>query len=347
MIEEEYKKLNNYLNDIFMFLEKKDSFFLRNIFEIAMLNTSFLEFINKYNLKDETIKNKLSFEEVYLLAREIIESLNKYYLEDFDKLIQTGQLDFSYDSEYIGSYYEKINGINVININREFNYSDVRILVHEFIHYINSKNFISTKGYLFSEFLSIYFELYTIDYLIDIKGIPKNEISYNDRLLHIKDISEFLDKHIVILLAYEKFGAIDKNTIKLINENYLSENYTEEMFNSDCHNLLKGLQKTEEEYKKSTIDVNEEELISTLASPFSKIYRYILGSLLAFYSRKYCNVEDIVYLNNHVIDYDIIIKNISDVLKMIGIDIYEDNFKDKVFDSIDDYINKYNDLKKK
>ena len=59
----------------------------------------------------------------------------------------------------------------IININREFNYNDVRLLVHEFIHYTNGKH-ISPNRHYFTEFLSIYFEFYTIDYLLK-KGINK------------------------------------------------------------------------------------------------------------------------------------------------------------------------------
>ena len=116
-MKEIYEKINKYLNDICTFLEQDNSFLL---------------------------DNKLTFEDVYLLAREIIETIDFNYLKDFDKLIETGELDFSYDKEYIGSYCHTLikDGklkIQLININRHFNYDDVVTLIHEFIHYTNTK----------------------------------------------------------------------------------------------------------------------------------------------------------------------------------------------------------------
>jgi len=113
----------------------------------------------------------LTYQDVYNLAREIIESINSDYLEDFDKLIENGQLDFGYEGEYEDSVFvheqKDSNIYNYINIKREFNYSDVGSLVHEFIHYTNGKNNNTIKRRILTEFLSIYYENYAIDYLID------------------------------------------------------------------------------------------------------------------------------------------------------------------------------------
>lgn len=172
-----YKKLNYYLNEICIYLEKENLFLLDNIYSISILNDNFLRKIANYSLDNETILNNLTFEDVYFLAREIIEHIDRSYLQDFDNLIESGELDFSYQKDYevseCISMYKKGNCVKqLININREFNYNDVRVLVHEFIHYTNGKKYSMNRNYL-TEFLSIYFEFYAIDYLLK-KGINVN-----------------------------------------------------------------------------------------------------------------------------------------------------------------------------
>lgn len=137
MTDEQYKKLNGYLNNIFIELEYVDSFLIKNIYEISRLNSEFNKFIRNYDFKEESRENNLTFNEVYLLGREIIESIKEDYLSEYDKLIKMGILDFSYSNKYVGSHFTKVNNQGIININRHFNYSDVRILVHEFFHYMN------------------------------------------------------------------------------------------------------------------------------------------------------------------------------------------------------------------
>ena len=168
-MKEIYDKLNYYLNEICKYLEKGNSLLLENIHGISILNDEFLKHIQSYHLDNKTKQNKLTFEDIFLLAREIIGSIDESYLESFDNLIKSGELDFSFESIYEDSVcistHRKNQVKQIININREFNYNDVRILIHEFIHYTNGKK-ISTNSHYFTEFLSIYFEFYAIDYLL-------------------------------------------------------------------------------------------------------------------------------------------------------------------------------------
>lgn len=346
MTEEQYKKLNNYLNNAFMYLEKKDFFLLENIYSICKLNSEFNKFIKKYELDDKQVENNLSFNEVYLLGREIIESINKNYLNDYDKLIETGILDFSYSNEYFDSHYANINGQDIINVNRRFNYSDVRILIHEFIHYTNSskREKMSINQYLLTEFLSIYFEIYTIEFLINNKHISKKEIDYYDRLINIKEKSNCFTYYELILLAYENFGNIDKNSVNLLNDNFL--NIEERQFNKECLNVLNNLERMEKNYK-NEIKFQEkfdlEELTSKQCLQISSDYRYILGTLCAFYANKYSKIEDIVYLNDHINDPKYAYMSIYEILLSIGIDLNDEKFNEKLFNIIDEYINKYDE----
>lgn len=94
MTKEEIKKLNDYFNDIFIELEKKDFFLLENFKSIAIFTQNYCEFSKKLDLIEKVESSKLTYEDVYLLAREIIEKIDKNYLKDYDNLIKSGELDF-------------------------------------------------------------------------------------------------------------------------------------------------------------------------------------------------------------------------------------------------------------
>ena len=99
-MKEIYDKLNYYLNEICKYLEKENAFLLENIYVISRLNDEVLKHIEDYRLDNKTKQNKLTFEDVFLLARKIIASIDKSYLESFDNLIKSGELDFSFESAY-------------------------------------------------------------------------------------------------------------------------------------------------------------------------------------------------------------------------------------------------------
>ena len=78
-MDEIYNKLNDYLNEICKYLEVQDSFLLENIHILAGLNDKMLKVLNNYNFDNKVITNKLTFEDVFYLAREIIEQIDASY----------------------------------------------------------------------------------------------------------------------------------------------------------------------------------------------------------------------------------------------------------------------------
>lgn len=345
-MKEIYDRLNHYLNDICKYLEKENSFLLENISNIWKLNDGFLKFIENYDLDTKTIKNNLTYEDVYYLAREIIENIDKDYLESFDRLIQSGELDFSYefaynDSECISMYKDGKAVKQIININREFNYNDVRLLIHEFIHYTNGKKKSINRNYL-TEFLSIYFEFYATDYLLK-KKINKEEIDYLYRIKNVKAHSTIFFQYEIVILAYAKFGNLDENTIVLLKQFFL--NIKREVFENECTTLYKNLCIIEEK-NKDRIKENPDEFGSILSEKFIAYnYKYILGTFLAVYAYKHCNFNDIVYLNNHISEFDE--KSVFDICLSIGINLNDKNFSKELFSSIEEYIHdKKMDFKK-
>ena len=191
------EKLNDYLNEICNYLEPNHSFLLDNIYRISILNDIIYDYLSQISLENETIENHLTFEDIFLLAREVVEHIDKNYLSSYDKLISSGELEFDYEkidtqSWCTSKYENKIAVSQNIHISRKFNYNDVSTLIHEFIHYTNGKKDTNIRDYL-TEFLSIYFELYTNLYLLK-KGIPNNELDYFARLKYLKKDCALLNK---------------------------------------------------------------------------------------------------------------------------------------------------------
>ena len=69
MAEEDYKKLNDYLNDTFIYLGSHDGFFIQNMYTIFRLNSSLYE---KYKNYDISVDN------MYEYLIRILNKIRKY-----------------------------------------------------------------------------------------------------------------------------------------------------------------------------------------------------------------------------------------------------------------------------
>ena len=316
---EEYKKLNDYLNDCFIKLERNDWFLLDNISFFDKLSKAFIETVNEYDLGMNTEACNISFNDIYVLAREILEDISPSYLPIFDTLIKSGELDFSYENEYKTSCvtYDHLNDVSLININLSFTHQDVATLIHEFMHKINYGN--SFNWYIFTEFISIYFEEYAKRYLLN-KGIFKDSLNLNLRISNTLICASDIVSYSRIIFAYEKMGKIDMNSYEFLDEYFTPTDKDD--FEDECKVFLQKIQKIENSYKMSILyekDFNENELYDKIIRSLSKGYRYILGTAVAYYALEHCNKEDIVYLSWHINDEEF--RNISffECLNKIGI----------------------------
>lgn len=332
MTKEEYKKLNDYLNDIFLSLEENDSFLLRNIRAVIAYNNDFINIIRKNKIKENVVSNHLTFDDVTNLTNEIMSSISPKYSHICDDMIKNGTIDFAYNNEYKGSYFlHRDCDINEINIKRVFNYDDVITLIHELIHYTNHSKNKNNINHLLGEFLSIYFELYATKYLLN-KGILESEISKYDRLKSSYRCATSILDYEFIFLAYEKFGNIDKNTSTLIKDYIMG--MKEEYFERDCRDFLKRNTMIIEKMKENLIpDIeNKDDLYKY---EYGSSYRYVLGSMYAFYALENCELEDMVKLNENINNFD----NLYEAFKSIGIDVTSQNTLEMVLSSIEKYIN--------
>lgn len=351
MTEQDYKDLNYYLNICCKRLRGMDNFFLNNINNFIGLSLKLKSMIDKYDLKEEVEQVNLTYEEVFLLAREIIATINQDYLEEYDDLIKSGRLDFSYDADYFESHfmYQRDNQQWEININRTFDLYEVSVLVHEFMHH---KNTSLEKGsviqYLLTEFISIYFEIYTKNYLINEKGFKKNEVDFNKRMLSTLRQSKAVASYGIPILAFETFGNITDDSANLLNK-YNVFKINNEDFQNLCKILLTNFRKAEKRYRdmfKNDNYFNEINLEIKLSEIFSSNYRYLIGTLFAYYAIKNCDVKDIVYLNDHINDEEFNELGIIGILDKIGIDMNNPSINIELINSIEEVLKKGDVCKK-
>lgn len=334
MNKEDYKRLNDYLNTCFVHLEKRDDFLLYNLYNIGYLSDLYVTMINKYEFNNNVDSyDYLSYEDVFLLAREIIENINSNYLQYYDSLIKNGILDFSYNNDYNDSHcYTNCNKkISLININRTFNYDEVCILVHEFMHMMNGLEKITKVRHVLTEFISIYFEGYARIYLLN-KGIDRKNLNFNDRFMSIKRNAEYFRRYSMILLIYHNLGFVDENSYLMLKE-YFGVNVSKEEFEEICYNTLIKMDKAEKQYRMEIMfeeTFDDDKFGSKLCNclGFDIDYRYIIGTLLAYYQLKNGNKDQMVYLNDNINKFTN--KSFSEILSSLDISFRDINFSDFV-----------------
>lgn len=163
-----YKKLNTYLNDICVYLEKYHPYLVQYIKELVILNNNIYSIIKDKDYTaapDNQETDYLTFLEVYEMARNIIGNIDSSYINAYDKILNNGELEFGYNKEFSDSSVT-ITRTNqeikrIIDIDRSFDYNEVRTLVHEFIHY-TAGHFFNNNRFFLSEFLAIYFEMIAV-----------------------------------------------------------------------------------------------------------------------------------------------------------------------------------------
>lgn len=350
MTEKDYQELNDYLNGCFIELEKSDPTLLSNMMYFIHLSEKYVHTLRKYKLIDKKQKNnnKLTFEDSYLLAREIIENINPAYIEEYDKLISSGELDFGYNHKYRESHflYDSGNGITEINIDMKFTYDDALALVHEFIHKTNYDKNYKENRYLLTEFLSIYFEEYGKKYLIG-KGIEADSFM-DDRIAITFSTASYFNWYSLVLFIYNKIGNIDENSYKILNK-YYGFNIKKEGFEEECKVVLEKLKKEEKKFNLDCYgknEVSEEKKYKQLSRLGSNNYRYITGTILAYYALRHCDINKIVYLNDHINEFPYTELELPEVLKTIDIDLYEISIDELVSSVEEEFKERKNQVRK-
>ena len=358
MKKEDYKRLNDYLNDAFIYLSKYDGFFIQNMQSIFILNNMLYGKLNDIDLEHKFHKNNLTFEDVFELARSEIEKINPNYLEEFDRLIDSGCLEFFLHEQNMiikgNTTYEKLseienneeeirndsvcsynNGDYFIDLARTYNYNDVLTLIHEFIHSTNSSKNMGEYRYILTEFFSIYFEMLSQKDLLE-NGINTSELDIFDRIKDTGMISKKIVKYDLAFMAYNLFGNVKEDSYEDL-EKYHIVSSTKEEFESVCINLLKYFDYQKIQYNNESKEFNLYDYRKCISILFSSGYRYLLGTLFSCYLLENGNKDKIVWLNDHINDEKMKNMNLIDVLKMIDIDLTDENINEKLVESAQNY----------
>ena len=358
MKKEDYKRLNDYLNDAFIYLSKYDGFFIQNMHNIFSLNSILYENLKGIDLRHNSYKNNLTYEDVFNLARNEIEKINPNYLENFDKLIDSGRLEFFLHEQNMiikeSTYYENLSEIEnneeeirndsrccyaeddyFMDISRKYNYEDVLMLIHEFIHSTNLSKNMGEYRYILTEFFSIYFEMLSQNELLE-KGINPGELDIFDRIKSAGKISKKINKYDLVFMAYNLFGNVKEDSYEDL-EKYHIVSSTKEEFKSACIYLLKYFDYQKIEYNNRNEEFNLHDYRKCISKLFSSGYRYLFGTLFSCYLLENGNKDKIVCLNVHINDEEIKDMDLTDVLKIIGIDLTDENIDAKLVDSAQNY----------
>ena len=101
--------------------------------------------------------------------------------------------------------------------------------------------------------------------------------------------------------------------------------------------LLKYFDYQKIEYNNKNEEFNLNDYRKCISILFSSGYRYLYGTLFSCYLLENGNKDKIVWLNDHINDEEIKNMNLIDVLKMIDIDLTDENINEKLVDSAQNY----------
>lgn len=338
---------------------------------IFILNNMLYGKLNDIDLEHKFHKNNLTFEDVFNVARNEIEKINSNYLKEFDKLIDSGRLGLFKQEENItikeSDDYEKLSDIEnneeetrndsicfyteddyFIDLARIYNYDDVLSLIHEFIHSTNSSKNMGEYRYILTEFFSIYFEILSQKNLLE-NGINPSELNLFDRIKSTVMISKKIVKYDIVFMAYNLFGNLKEDSYEDL-EKYHIVSSTKDDFENVCVNLLKYFDYQKIVYNNENKKFNLYEYRKCISRLFSSGYRYLYGTLFACYLLEKRNKDKIVWLNDHINDEKIKNMNLTDVFKIIGIDLTDENIDTKLVNSFENYyenLSKYSVKKEK
>lgn len=195
---------------------------------------------------------------------------------------------------------------NYLLLDYKGNIKDVINTLHEFIHYVMFLNGNFDISFMFEEFLSIFYELYAIDYLMNL-GYSKMEglLIFKERIMNAISV----DKESFIL---RKCALFQLNN-KLIDREMFIEFIKEAINNFNIIILINDEEviigsKNALEYADTLCDILLEKLIMN-PDIFEKVGRYVIGTYLALWARESMKNDD------RVLD---IIKNYVDNIKDIN-----------------------------
>lgn len=262
------KMANDYLNEIYLLL-----------------------FNNNFEFKYEPME----IDDTIALVREFLLTIDERYVKIFDKSLIDGTFELFLPEDNLIKRPEGPTTMDkpeaIIYIPIHHNVTDGSIIIHEFFHYLNDKEQLIGIRDLFTEMISIYFELRFSQFLDD-KGITTNKFNKEtcERIYSTAYSADNLFYTGSIFDVYHNMGKINRKNIKIINkyrkiysEDAMLNFYSSESFLMDMFDFYGDAS-------------------------------YLLGTMISFYILNNPTVSDIKmkYINDNVNQM-----SIKDVLKIL------------------------------
>lgn len=241
--------------------------------------------------------SKLPIKDSINLVREFLISIDKKYLEIFDKSLNDGTFEFFYEEDDL---VERPNYPVATPVPNASIYipvtntiQDGAIIIHEFFHYLNdSEEFVAIRD-IFTEMISIYFELRYYDFLVS-NGYNRAGLYQEmyERIDNTFDSANTLCYSSSALDIYDNTGNIDRKNIKFISR-------IRRLYKSDVREIIDFY--------------NDDEFIDII-DEFVEDLSYVIGTLLAFFSLKEPTIYDVKlkYINDNI--NNLTIKDVLNVL---------------------------------
>lgn len=229
--------------------------------------------------------SKMDIKESISFVKEFLSTIDKKYLDIFDKSLNDGTFElFLPEDDLVDRPDYPITTPMPqasINIPVSNTIEDGVIIIHEFFHYLNDSEDIIRVRDIFTEMISIYFELRYYQFLIN-KGyddIALNNEIY-DRIDNSFDSANTLCFSSSSLDIYNNTGNINRKNIRFIDK---------------YRNLYENHIKNINEFK------DDDEFVDII-NEFRENLSYVIGTLLAFFALREPKVYDvkIKYINDNI-----------------------------------------------
>ena len=295
---------------------------IKAINRFLIANRYLLNFSKVKTTNKGLIKTELSNKEIIDLARKVISNIDEKYLDLYDSFVKNNSICIKKSAlldltnNHKASYGRDIKkGISTqqIELYKQPDYTSVITLIHEFMHVTNFINdnidedpddnhILRTE---FTEFVSIYFELFAKDYLEKEFGIGNEKFGSSERFFSnvgtaYRDLIAFMPFYIFYkkgLVSHDNFietmnnfkiAIFSSNSVYKMMLKEIIKTYDKSISFVKCYDLLKDKGETTKLY---------EDL--SYALKFITIYEnYIPATLLTFKARDSLTKKDIIDFND-------------------------------------------------
>lgn len=289
-----------------------------NYVKLFYIGNNYMNFIDEQKIVSKNNKKtKISKEDMINYSKKVLESLDENLLDGINNFNLSGSIIYSNKikraltrNKISNMSIRNLNNKNqrklryTININEEITYETIKTFIHEYMHYISGNNVPKNEyGDLtiykknineqkYGEFISIYFEEYAKDYMVNNFNINNDEFDSTFRLTDTKLQNHYRSIYLPFAIYYNYGKYNYKNYKEFVEENDVNLNPSYEGFIKNKKTFLKSFSEVITlSLKYIKIDIEKPNLYNNRnKDSFNKLLveglyknNYVLGTLLAFY----------------------------------------------------------------